>query len=298
MRAALWSALFAACGSAAAATPARMPTLPVPHQPLQCAEDAGWDDPMPTRHLFGDVWYVGTCGITSILIASPQGHVLIDGGAKLGAQRIVKNLRALGVDLKDIKYILVSHEHFDHVGGVAQLQRDSGAVVLTRQEAAASLKRGKSDRRDPQFDVLDPFPAIANVQSIKAGAGLRAAGRTIINVPMPGHTPGGSGWRWRECEGSVCLNFFYSDSVSAISDKTYRYSDAGALARPMQQTLSRLEKAPCDVLMTTHPSSSHLIERLEGKEALVQPQACRKLAESAKTALKLRLSQEASKTAP
>lgn len=299
MRQGLLAACFVLSSAASAATPAvRMPVMPEPKPAIACSKDAGWDEPMPPRHLFGDAWYVGTCGISAILLASPQGHVLIDGGAKMGAERIEANLHALGVSVQDIKYILVSHEHFDHVGGVAKLQRDSGAIVLTRQPAVVTLKLGVSDRRDPQFDVLDRFPAIAQVQAITANGVLRAAGRSIQNIPMPGHTPGGSGWAWQECEGRTCLNLFYSDSVSAISDKTYRYGAPGALAKPLLQTLRRLEHARCDVLITTHPSASNLIERLEGKAPLVQSSACRSLAEKARTSLNKRLADEGAGKAP
>ena len=299
MRKGLLAACLALNATAAVAAPVvRMPVAPVPQQPVSCSEDAGWDEPMPPRHVFGNVWYVGTCGITSVLLASPQGHVLIDGGAQMGAERIEANLRALGVDVKDIKYILVSHEHFDHVGGVAKLQRDSGASVLTRQPAVVTLKRGVSDRRDPQLEVLERFPAIAQVHAITSDGILRAAGRSIQNIPMPGHTPGGSGWAWRECEGQTCLNFVYSDSVSAISDKTYRYGAPGALAKPLRQSLQRLEKARCDVLLTTHPSTSNLIERLEGQAPLVKSSACRTLAATAGAALDKRLADEAAGKAP
>ena len=95
-----------------------------------CEDWDEWDKAAPPFRILGDSWYVGTCGIAAILVASPQGHVLIDSGTEAGGELILANLRRIGVDPEDVRYILASHEHFDHVGGHAILAKATGAQAL------------------------------------------------------------------------------------------------------------------------------------------------------------------------
>src|SRR5690242_19925061 len=101
--------------------------------PLFASQCKDWDDynkPAPPVGIFGNTYLVGTCGISSILITDPAGDILIDGGTEKDAQLIAANIRKLGFRLTDVKYILNSHEHFDHAGGIAELQRMTGAQLL------------------------------------------------------------------------------------------------------------------------------------------------------------------------
>ncbi len=134
-----------------------------------CSDESGWDDPAPPRKVFGNTWYVGTCGITAVLITTPKGHILIDGGTEVGGKLIEANIRTLGFSLRDVRQILISHEHHDHVGGVAHLQRVTGASVHALPPADAVLRSGKSTRQDPQFLELKSMPPAANVQPLKDG---------------------------------------------------------------------------------------------------------------------------------
>ena len=154
-------ALLAASGlTARAAEPAPLP----PASTVVCSDDAGWDDPSPPFHVFGNTWYVGTCGVTALLVTSPQGHVLLDGGTAKGAALIEANIRSAGFRVEDVRYIVGSHEHFDHAGGIAALQKSSGAKVVAREPAAVVLERGRSDRGDPQFGQLEEMQRVPGVQ--------------------------------------------------------------------------------------------------------------------------------------
>ncbi len=258
----------------------------------ECKSDA-WNEPTAPRHLYGNTWYVGTCGISVILIASPQGHILIDSGPANGFDAVSKSLQALGVRLKDIRTILTTHEHHDHTGGVAQFQKESGAQVLVRKDALDSMRTGKADRRDPQFKELSPFAPVANLKLISDGAIVKRGKTTLRNIPMSGHAPGGSGWTWKECEKGVCHQIVFSDSLGSISDDVYRYSDEGGMAAALRDSIARIGAAPCDILVTGHTGASGILERLDGKAALVDKTACQKLAELGLKNLELRLQKEA-----
>ena len=131
-----------------------------------CPADAGWSDPARPAHVYANTWYVGTCGVSAILVTSAKGHVLIDGATEKAAPLIEANIRALGFRVEDIRYLLNSHEHLDHAGGLARLAKDSGATVIAREPAAKTLERGASDNSDPQFGLIGSIPPIANIRRI------------------------------------------------------------------------------------------------------------------------------------
>src|SRR6476619_45371 len=93
-------------------------------------DSSSWVKPAPAVRIHANVYLVGTCGISSILITSPGGDILIDGGPERAADLIADNIRSLGFRLRDVRWILQSHEHFDHVGGIARLQQLTGASVI------------------------------------------------------------------------------------------------------------------------------------------------------------------------
>src|SRR3954447_8367047 len=110
-----------------------------PRLAVACDGSDDWNKPAPPVRIHGNTYLVGTCGISSILVVGDQGDILIDGGTEQDADLIAGNIRALGFRVEDIRFILTSHEHFDHAGGIAQLQHLSGATVIPSAPAAKVL---------------------------------------------------------------------------------------------------------------------------------------------------------------
>ncbi|GAB3384148.1 subclass B3 metallo-beta-lactamase [Lysobacter fragariae] len=270
--------------------PAALPT------PTPCAADAGWSDPTTPRHIHGNTWYVGTCAISAILITSKQGHILIDGATDNAAASIEANIRALGLRIEDVRYFLNSHTHHDHAGGIAQLQHDSGATVIAREPAAVVFERGTPDRSDPQQLLLPAIATVANVRRIADGETLSLGPLHLQAHATPGHTPGGTSWTWTSCEAGTCRNVVYADSLTAISDDVYRYSDHADVLATFRQSLATVGTLPCDILLTPHPVASRMFERMTSGSgvALVDPTACKAYAERAAKTLDERIAKERS----
>jgi len=287
---------------AEAAAPASDDAPAVPACPADATVMDGWNDRAPPRKIFGNTWYVGTCGITSLLVTSPQGHVLLDGTTEPAGPLIEANVRALGFEPADIKYIVNSHEHFDHAAGIAYLQRATGATVRVREPAVSTLHNGRSDRDDPQFlEEGQAFPPVTGVQPIADGETLRIGTLEITAHATPGHAPGGTSWTWRACEGERCLDMAYADSLSSISDDEYRYSDDAAhpgYLAAFRKGIDTIAALPCDVLLTPHPLASNLFARIDGREPLQDAGACRRYAESGRANLESRLARERTGTTP
>lgn len=268
-----------------------------------CAADAGWNDPAAPLHVYGNTWYVGTCGISALLVTSDEGHILIDAATPQAGGQILANIRTLGFKPEDVRAIVFSHEHFDHAGSLAELQRATGAPVYARAPAVATLERGASDRSDPQYGVLEPFAPVERVVTLADDGVVRVGPLALQAVATPGHTPGGTSWTWRSCEGEVCRQMVYADSLTAISDDVYRYSDDAAhpgYVAAFRATLARVAALDCDILVTPHPSASRLWSRLgPGADSpLADAGACRAYVQAATQRLDKRLADEAAAPAP
>jgi metallo-beta-lactamase class B len=261
----------------------------------QCEGREGWSDTAPPAHIFGNVYLVGTCGITSILITSDSGHVLIDGATEEAAPFIAENIRALGFDVHDVRYLLNSHEHFDHVGGLAKLKEITGAQLLARAEAKASLESGVTRGIDPQFGSISKFAGVGVDRVITDGEAVTLGPLRITAIASPGHAPGGTSWTWKSCEGSTCYDFVYADSLGAVSADSYKFSEHLDYVVVFQATIDKIASLKsCDILLTPHPSQSDLFERVSGAAPLVDSTACARYAATAKEKLTARLAKETS----
>jgi metallo-beta-lactamase class B len=265
-----------------------------------CSACAEWNRPQAPFRIYGNTYYVGPHGLASVLITSRQGHILIDGALPDSAQPIVANIRALGFRIEDVKLILNSHVHFDHAGGLAELQKLSGARVLASDWSAAVMKRGGVSRDDPQYGVLQPIAPIRNVHELHDGEQVTVGGVTLTAHMTPGHTPGGTSWTWRSCAGTVCRNLVYADSLMPVSAEGFRFSQSSqypAALQDFEKSFSFFENTPCDILITAHPDVSQLWERLAARDngkadAMVNSGACRQLAEQMRVRLQERLATE------
>ncbi len=272
---------------ASLATTAATPP-PADTTPITCSSCAQWNTPVAPFRLFGDSYYVGVEGISAALIATPQGLILLDGDLPQSVPLITANIKALGYRIEDLKWILVSHAHYDHVGGVAALARISGAKVGASPLAAQALRSGKPPKDDPQgtppYDV--PFPAVKDVVAIKDGGNITLGGITVTAHHTPGHTPGGTSWTWRSCEKSRCLDLVYADSLNPVSSDDFRFTaNGGARVAQLRRSIATVRALKCDLLVTVHPNNSALFERQAARTAtkntLVDPAACRTYADTA-----------------
>ena len=257
------------------------------------SQDAsGWDKAAPPVRIHANTYLVGTCGISAILITGTQGNILIDGGTEAGADLIAQNIRKLGFNLRDVKILLNSHEHFDHAGGIARLQQLTGAQLLASAAAAKVFASGAAGPGDPQAGMHKPFPAARVDRVLRDGEEVRLGNLVLTVVATPGHTPGALTWRWGSCDGGVCRQIVYADSLTPISRDDYRFSDHPDYLAAYRASIAKVAALNCDILLTPHPSASHMVERLAGQEPLTDSNACRNYAARLTKQLDERLAKE------
>ncbi len=263
-----------------------------------CSNCAVWNAPQAPFRIYGNTYYVGPHGLTSLLITSNEGHVLIDGAIPESAEQIAAHIRALGFRVEDVKLILNSHVHFDHAGGIPQLQRWTGARVAASAWSAAVMKSGGVAKDDPQYGSIRGVARVKDVRVLRDGEVLRVGPISLTAHSTPGHTPGGTTWTWQSCEGGRCLNTVYADSVSAVSPDGYKFTQHPRAVADFEKSFAFLDHVPCDLLLTPHPEASGLWEHLEARrrgltpDPLVDSSACKRLADGAREGLRKRLESE------
>ena len=262
-----------------------------PDPPIDCGDCEAWNAPREPRRIFGNTYYVGVAGLSSVLIASDAGLILLDGGLPQSAPLIDRNIRALGFKTQDVRFILNSHAHFDHAGGIAALQRASGATVVTGAAGIRALQQGEPTSDDPQY-ALDPklkrFPGVSKLRAVKDGEALRVGSVAVTAHLTPGHTPGGTTWSWRACEGSTCRDIVYADSLTPVSAPNFRFTGDGThpdRVDEFRRSIAKVAELPCDILVAVHPQFA------EGK-------SCRTYAAAAAQLLDQRVRRELSPSAP
>ncbi len=261
--------------------------------PIECRSCPTWNEPQEPFRVFGNTWYVGTAGLSVILIDTGDGLILLDGALPQSVPLVLENLETLGFSPGDLRLIALSHAHYDHAGGIAALQRLSGARVVTSRHAARTLARGDLLEDDPQYggDVT-AFPAVENVEIVEDGSGIRIGDVTLTAVYTPGHTPGGVSWTWRSCEADDCRQLVYADSLGPVAIDGYRFGDGAAEA--IRASAAAVASLDCDILLAPHPFLFRMQEKYaQGGDAFIDSKGCMEYASGAIRSLERRLLREA-----
>jgi len=258
-----------------------------------CSDWDEWDKFGPAFQIHANTYYVGTCGIASILIVGEEGHILIDGGTEDGASIISDNIESLGYSLSDVKILLHSHEHFDHVAGLAELQRLSGASLYSSKAAQPVLSTGKSILSDPQHGMHEHFPPANVARTVQDGEVVRLGNISLKAIETPGHTEGALSWQWESCDSGLCEWIVYADSLSPIGRDDYKFSDHLIYLDNYRLGLDKLSQLDCTLLVTPHPSASKMRGRLQNGQ-LSSPNGCKNYSNTIGERLQNRINKEQS----
>jgi metallo-beta-lactamase class B len=290
------SYLIAACLLLTAALPS------VAHEDaINCDQCKNWNVPQKPFKIHGSTYYVGTRELSSILIAGKDGHILLDGALPQSAPLIEASIRELGFKVEDIRLILNSHEHYDHAGGLAALQRASGAQVAASPAAAAVLERGTVGEDDPQYSATMPAmpQKIANVRLLRDGETLKVGALAVTAHFTPAHAPGGTSWTWRSCEGASCVNIVYADSINPVSEDGFYFSGNGRQpdrSAAFKRTIDKLAALPCDIIVSVHPGFTDTMDRLARRtpqhNTFIDAASCKAYTDFGYKALEKRLARE------
>lgn len=282
----MWLASAASAPAAAADDPLT--------RPIATERAAEWLKPVAPERIYANSYLVGFGGLSVALIDTGAGLILVDGALPQAAPMILANVRTLGFNPKDIKYILSTEPHWDHAGGLAALARDTGATVVASMRGALALRTGRMAADDPQHAYGGTFPPVTKLRVVRDGQVLKLGNVRITAHATPGHTMGSMSWGWKACEpAGQCKAIVFASSLNPVAADGYRYtSSAGApFLAGFEKSYRTMDMVACDMLIAAHPDNAG-----SGRYN-AQPGACRAYADRSRGLLADRLADERNETA-
>lgn len=228
-----------------------------------------WNQPVKPSRIVGNIYYVGASDVTSFLITSPHGHILLDGGFVETAPMIRDNIRKLGFKPEDVKYLINSHAHSDHAAGLLQLKKWTGAKFVVSREDGALIARG--GRGDFAWGDKMTFPALPPDRIIGDGDTLSIGGIAMVAHLTPGHTKGCTTWTTEAEENGHRYHVVFLCSTSVPGYKLINNAAYPNIVQDYRQTFAKLNVLPCDVFLGPHGSFFHLTEKREAMKAHRKP---------------------------
>jgi metallo-beta-lactamase class B len=213
-----------------------------------------WRQPVAPVRIADHTWQIGTAGITALLLKTDEGAILIDGGVPQAADMLLAHMRALGVAPGDLKLILSSHAHGDHVGPIAAIRRATGAQVVNNAESALLMARGGSDDIHFGDDIL--YPPVQTDRVIRDGEVVALGGLRLTARFVPGHTPGSIAWTWDDTRDGAALRIAYVDSLTAPGYKLIGNARYPRIVEDYRASFATVRALPCDLLLTPHADAS------------------------------------------
>lgn len=218
-----------------------------------------WRQPVAPFQIAEHTWYIGTEGLSALLVKTPDGAVLIDGGVQQAADMLLRNMAGLGIAPHDLKLILHSHAHGDHAGPLAAIRRATGATLVSNAESAVLLARGGSN--DLHFGDQIVFPPAHADRLLQDGETVELGGVVFTAHFTPAHTPGSMSWSWTDASWSDTtgsgkpLRIAYVDSLSTPGYRLVDNPRFPHIVDAYRRGFEAVRNLPCDLLIAPHPDS-------------------------------------------
>ena len=219
------------------------------------------NQPLKPYRVIGNIYYVGASDVTSFLITTPNGHILLDSGFLETVPQIKKNMAQLGFRLEDIKILINSHAHIDHAGGLAELKRLTGAKLMISEGDIPLLAAG--GKNDPNFGDRFLFEGVKPDRVLGDGDKVELGGVTMIARMTPGHTKGCTSWTMKVKDGGKEYDAVFVGSTSAPGYKLVNNAGYPGIVADYEKTFRLLKSLPCDVFLAAHGSIYGMLEKVK-----------------------------------
>ncbi len=216
----------------------------------------------PPHKIIGNVYYVGTRTLSSFLITTPAGHILINSTYERNVRTIAKSVEQLGFTFSDVRILLGTHAHGDHQEGDALVKELTGAQVMAMREDVPALEAMRPNGKAHPIDRI-----------LRDGEEVALGGTTLVAHFTPGHTRGCTTWTMKTAEGGKTFNVVFACSYRAPAVVT------PAIEAEFTRTFKMLRTLPCDVPLGDHPAqynmaAKHARLRSGGGNPFVDPANC------------------------
>ncbi len=261
-----------------------------PAPPMSVFES--WAKPITPFEMAPNVWYVGTNNLSSILLTTPKGHVLIDGALDQNAPLIKANIESLGFKLSDVRYLLNSHARLDQAGGLARLKQWSGGTLIASKENAKQLAVGGKE----DFALGDAllFPSVKVDKIIEDQDSFSIGGVQITALFTPGHLPGATSWKIELANGQTAI---YADSLATPDYYLINNKNYPNIVTDMTHSFEVLSAQSVDIFIASKGERFDLANKIAAfnkgnKQAFIDREGLQKYVESSRQKFENQLNQQ------
>jgi metallo-beta-lactamase class B len=220
-----------------------------------------WNQPVKPFRIIGNIYYVGASEVSSFLITTPNGHILLDSGFAETVPLIAEGIKHLGFKIEDVKILINSHAHYDHAAGLAELKRlTGGRLMLSEPDAAQVANGGKGDFQ--WGDTLTYEPARTD-RILHDKDRVELGGVTMIARLTPGHTKGCTTWLTKVTEDGKTRHVVFVGSTTAPGYTLVDNPRYPNIVADYEYTFRLLRSLPCDVFLGPHGSFFKLKEKAQ-----------------------------------
>jgi len=220
---------------------------------------ARWNEPTEPFKIIGNVYYVGTNGLASYLITSPQGHILVDTVMPESTSQIKGSIEKLGFKITDIKYLLNTHAHIDHTGGLAEMKQASGGQLVAGEADKALLEGGyyPGAREEAALN----FPPVKVDRTVREGDTVTVGDVTLTAHETPGHSPGCTSWTFNVKDGDATRSILIFCSGTVALNRLVTNPTYPGIVTDYRTTFARAKDMKPDVLLAPHPEMYKMAEK-------------------------------------
>lgn len=247
--------------------------------------DARWTQPAEPFHVAGGIYYVGAANVSSYLIKTSEGLILLDTGVRENTAALEASVRKLGFRVEDIRLLLISHGHFDHMGGLAAMKARTKARLLVHPLEAPLVARGGKD--DFAFGDTVAYPPVEADGLLQDGEPVRLGGVALTPHHTPGHTKGNLTWTMTVREGGKDYRVVFAGALSAPGYQLTNNAKYPEIVHDYRASFAAMSALPCDVFLAFHSWDFDIERRRAG--VFVDPEGYRRYIDRAEAAFEKRL---------
>jgi metallo-beta-lactamase class B len=232
---------------------------------LNAQVNPDWTTPIAPFRIAGNLYYVGSKDLASYLIVTPQGDILINSSLEASVPLIRSSVEQLGFKFNDIKVLLISHAHFDHDAGSAELIRRTGAQYMVMDGDVPVVESGGAT--DFAY-AKDTYPPAKVNRMLHDGDEVKLGGTVLVAHKTAGHTRGCTTWTMQVKEAGRPLNVVIVGSWNVnpgwrLVDHPGRPASYPGIAADYRRTFATLKALPCDVFLGAHGAYFGMLSKLD-----------------------------------
>lgn len=215
--------------------------------------NSSWSEPFPAHRIADNLYYVGTRGLASFLITTPEGHILINSSLESSVPLIEASVAKLGFKFSDVKILLISHGHWDHCAGSARVKQLTGAKYMVMEQDVPVIEAGGKGDFQYGEEPTSRFPITKVDRVLHDGDEVKLGGVVLTAHLTPGHTKGCTTWTMKVQDAGKTYDAVVVGSPNVNAG--YKLVDNplyAKIAQDYEQTFRVLKALHCDIFLGAH----------------------------------------------